>query len=115
MLDAFTFLVMLVLAAAIIFLVVRLGELPGKIARNRNHPQADAIHVCGWLGLATLGILWPIALIWSCMKPVTVPGMVEEASLTKTLSEQVVELQTKVALLENELGRLRLEKGEVQP
>ena len=54
-------------------------------------------------------------MIWSCMKPVTVPGMVEESSLTKTLSEQVVELQTKVALLENELGRLRLEKGEVQP
>jgi hypothetical protein len=115
MLDAFTFLVMFVLAAAIIFLVVRLGELPGKIARNRNHPQAEAIHVCGWLGLATLGILWPIALIWSCMKPVTVSGMIEESSLTKTLSEQVVELQTKVALLENELGRLRLEKGEVQP
>ena len=115
MLDAFTFLVMFVLAAAIIFLVVRLGELPGKIARNRNHAQADAIHVCGWLGLVTLGILWPIALIWSLIKPGTVPGMVEESSLTKTLSEQVVELQTKVALLEKELGRLRLEKGEVQP
>jgi len=113
MLDAFTFLVMFILAAAIIFLVVRLGELPGKIARNRNHPQADAIHVCGWLGLVTLGILWPIALIWSLIKPVTVPGMVEETSLTETLSHQVAELQNKIALLENELDRLRLEKGEV--
>ena len=71
--------------------------------------------MCGWLGLVTLGILWPIALIWSLIKPVTVPGMVVETTLTETLSEQVVELQTKVALLENELGRLRLEEGEAQP
>jgi hypothetical protein len=113
MLDAFTFLVMFVLAVAMIFLVVRLGGLPGKIAHHRNHPQADAINVCGWLGLATLGILWPIALIWSCMKPVTVPSIVEESSLTKSLSDQVADLQAKVALLENELDRLRPEKGEV--
>jgi len=113
MLDAFTFFVMFVLAAAIIFLIIRLGELPGKIARNRNHPQADAIHVCGWLGLLTLGILWPLALIWSLIKPVTVPGMVEETSLTETLSHQIAELQNKIDFLENELHRLRLEKGEV--
>jgi hypothetical protein len=104
---------MFILAAAIIFLVVTLGELPGKIARNRNHPQADAIHVCGWLGLVTLGILWPIALIWSLIKPVKVPGMFEETSLTETLSHQVAELQNKIALLENELDRSRLGKGEV--
>lgn len=113
MLVAVTFLVMFALAASMIFLVVTLGGLPDKIARLRDRPRADAMNVCGWLALATLGILWPIALIRSCMKPVTVPFIAAESSLTKTLSSQVSEFQTKVALLENKLDRLRLENGEV--
>jgi hypothetical protein len=28
----------------------KLGGLAGRIARSRDHPQADAIGVCGWLG-----------------------------------------------------------------
>ncbi len=39
-----------------------LGSLPGKIARARNHPQADAINICGWLGLPS-GIFWLPALV----------------------------------------------------
>lgn len=113
MLDAFTFFIMFVIVAAMIVLIVKLGELPGKIARLRNHPQADAIHVCGWLGLATLGLLWPIALIWSHMKPFSVPGSAKESSSNKDVSDQVAELQTKVSLLENELDQLRLKNGEV--
>ncbi|HEY4234705.1 MAG TPA: DUF3302 domain-containing protein [Lacipirellulaceae bacterium] len=63
--DIMTFLVFGVLLAAAVILIVTLGGLPGKIARDRNHPQADAVSVAGWLGLATLGILWPLALIWA--------------------------------------------------
>jgi len=39
--------------------------MPGRIARERHHPQADAISVCGWWGLVTLGILLPLAYIWA--------------------------------------------------
>ena len=43
-----------------------LGSLPGKIARSRNHPQAEAITVCGWLGLLlTGGLLWVVAMVWA--------------------------------------------------
>ncbi len=111
MLDVFTFLVMFVIVAATIFLLVRLGGLPGKIARDRNHPQADAIRVCGWLGLATLGLLWPIALIWSCTKPSTVPSGAAQFSREKELSDQIAELRAKVWELENELDRSRHAKG----
>jgi len=43
--------------------------LPGKIARRRDHPQADAINVCGWWGAITMGLLMPLAFIWAYTNP----------------------------------------------
>lgn len=42
-----------------------LGMMPGKIARQRNHPQADAVAVAGWWGVITMGLLLPLAFIWA--------------------------------------------------
>lgn len=68
MLKFFAMLVLLVAVAAVVGIVIVLGGLPGKIARERNHPQADAINVCGWVGLLT-GVFWFIALVWAYTKP----------------------------------------------
>ncbi len=46
-----------------------IGAAPGRIARERNHPQAEAINVCGWLGLITLGVPWIVAMVWAYAKP----------------------------------------------
>ena len=62
-LDIFAFGVFAVLLAAGVVIVVSLGSLPGKIAHRRGHPQAAAVTVAGWLGVATAGLLWPVALI----------------------------------------------------
>jgi hypothetical protein len=72
MIDAFdiiAFIVFAVLMAAALIIVVLLGSLPGNIARKRGHPQAAAVTVASWLGLATGGLLWPLALIWAFWKP----------------------------------------------
>ena len=68
MLDIFAMCVLLVAVVAVVFVVIVLGGLPGKIARERNHPQAEAITVCGWLGLL-LFVFWIIALVWAFTKP----------------------------------------------
>jgi hypothetical protein len=68
-LDLIAFAVFAVLLAAVVVIVVSLGQLPGQIAHQRGHPQAAAITVAGWLGVATAGILWPLALIWAFVKP----------------------------------------------
>ena len=47
-LDIFALIVLIVLIAAGLGIWAMLGMFPGKIARARNHPQADAIAVCGW-------------------------------------------------------------------
>ncbi len=67
-LDIFALIVMAVLIAAAIGLVVFLGTLPGKWAREAGHPQVDAINVLAWVGLLTGGIGWFVALVWSRYK-----------------------------------------------
>lgn len=68
-LDIFALFVLIVLVIAVVGVWVLLGMMPGKIAAQRNHPQAEAINVCGWWGVLTLGILLPLAFIWAYTKP----------------------------------------------
>lgn len=69
-LDIFALIVLIVLFITIIVFWTLLGMLPGRIAQSRQHPQAEAINVCGWFGAITMGILSPIAYIWAYMIPV---------------------------------------------
>ena len=68
-LDIFALIVLLVIIGAVIAILVILGMMPGRIARQRNHPQADAINICGWWGVLTMGILLPHAYIWAYTNP----------------------------------------------
>ena len=63
-LGIFALIVLLTIVATILGAVVWLAILPGKVARRRGHPQAEAINVAGWLGILT-GIVWIVALIWA--------------------------------------------------
>jgi len=68
-LDAFVFLVFAVLIFVGVIIVVNLGKLPGQLAHKWQHPQAAAINVMSWVGIATGGLLWPIAFIWAFTTP----------------------------------------------
>ena len=68
-LDIFALIVLLVLIACALVGWGLLAIFPGKIAKQRNHPQADAINVCGWWGALTMGILSPVAFIWAFTNP----------------------------------------------
>ena len=63
--DLMAFVVFAVLIAAAMIVILGLGMLPGRLAQNRCHPQAAAINIASWIGVATLGIIWPLALIWA--------------------------------------------------
>jgi hypothetical protein len=64
-LDIFALIILATLVLTVVVALVVLGGLPGKVARKRQHVQADAIAVAGWLGILTFGALWPLALIWA--------------------------------------------------
>ena len=76
----FALVVLIVLGLAAVAAWVALGMAPGKIARGRSHPQADAIEVCGWFGVITMGILCPLAFIWAYTKPMTVKTVDREGN-----------------------------------
>jgi len=67
------FIILLLLALLGLWILVEIGSLPGKKAHERNHPQAEAINVLGWVGLLLGGVGWMVALVWAYMKPVFAP------------------------------------------
>ena len=96
-LDIFALVVIGVLIALIIFLVVVIGPIPGNIARKRGHAQADAIMALGWIGMITLGLAWPIALVWA---------------YTRSGEQHADYLSERVATLEAELSALKIQGGD---
>lgn len=44
--------------------IIKIHTYPGKIAKARNHPQAEAIEVTSLLGLLIFP-LWMAALVWA--------------------------------------------------
>jgi hypothetical protein len=44
--------------------IIKVHTYPGKIARDRKHPQVDAIEVTSLLGLLVFP-LWMAALVWA--------------------------------------------------
>lgn len=91
--DIFALIVMAILIALVIWLVVLLGPMPGKIAKKRGHPQADAIRVLGWVGVVTLGLAWPIALVWAYTRSNDQSG--------EFLAERLAALEAEIAMLKS--------------
>ncbi|OJU38233.1 MAG: hypothetical protein BGN99_32100 [Alphaproteobacteria bacterium 65-37] len=63
-----TLIVLCIMPVLLAYVIYRLGRLPGEVARSRSHPQADAVSICGWMGILTL-VLWPLALVWAHLAP----------------------------------------------
>ncbi len=63
--DIFAAFVLLVLALTAVATVIAVGAAPGFIAKQRNHPWAQAVTVAGWVTLICGFVLWPLALIWT--------------------------------------------------
>lgn len=57
-------LIVLVVVVPMLALWVWLAGLPGRIARSRGHADADAIRLCGLVGLV-LPIAWVVAIVWA--------------------------------------------------
>ena len=68
--DYMTFLALFVLVATGLGLAVFVLGLPGRIAIARNHPEAEAVYLMGWIGFLAV-VPWIQALGWA-FKPTTV-------------------------------------------
>jgi hypothetical protein len=62
------FAILVSLVLLLLWLYTVIAKMPGETARERNHPQAEAISVLGWIGLL-LGVApWLVALVWAHMR-----------------------------------------------
>lgn len=90
-------------ALILLGLIVVLAMLPGHIAKSRQHPQADAINICGWLGLPT-GVLWVLALVWAHYRDTSATvSSSKDASEFDGIGQQLMALESAVASLESSL------------
>ena len=114
-LDFFALLVLCVLVAAAIVIAIVLAALPGKIAKTRNHPQAEAIKMCGWMGLITF-VMWPIAFVWAYTQPLTTPSVDPswKGAGASDIEGQIKRLQDQIRELEEALSRTTETQGGAQ-
>jgi hypothetical protein len=68
--DYVTFGALAVIVLGFLTLAIFILGLPGRIAIARNHPEADAIYLMGWIGFLAI-VPWIQALIWA-FKPTDV-------------------------------------------
>ncbi|MBY4888426.1 MULTISPECIES: DUF3302 domain-containing protein [Pantoea] len=79
--------------------IIVLHDIPYLIAKSRNHPHADAIHVAGWVSLFTLHVLWPFLWIWATLyRPDRGWGM---EGRNASLEQRITALEQKVTVNQN--------------
>lgn len=100
--DVFAWVVLLILVAAGVGIIVVLGMWPGKVAHARNHPQAEAIAIGGWLTLLLGFVLWPLVVIWAYVTP----------AQSSSSEDRLASLEERLARLE---GSGRANEGEGKP
>ncbi|WP_394206034.1 DUF3302 domain-containing protein [Shewanella waksmanii] len=118
-LDYFALGVLFFVAIFIFYGIIVIHDIPYEIAKKRNHPQQDALHVAGWISLFTLHAIWPFLWIWATLyredrgwgfddvakREIELEDDVKK--LTKTveqLQQQVAELNGSAAKNVNESG-----------
>ncbi|HEB82750.1 MAG TPA: DUF3302 domain-containing protein [Gammaproteobacteria bacterium] len=97
--DIFSWFVLIVMVASFIGIFVFLGLWPAIVAKQRNHPQLEAIKVGSWVTLILGFALWPLVLVWAYTRPVTL------SDESATLKQKIGELESRLARLENRGGK----------
>ncbi|MEW7989774.1 MAG: DUF3302 domain-containing protein [Candidatus Thiodiazotropha sp.] len=66
-LDYFALFLVFFVVVFFFYAIIVIHDIPYEIAKHRNHPHQDAIHVAGWVSLFTLHVIWPFLWIWSTL------------------------------------------------
>lgn len=64
-LSIFALILLFVVVLTIAYGMIIIHDIPYHLAKKRNHPHQDAIHVAGWVSLFTMHAIWPFLWIWA--------------------------------------------------
>jgi len=106
MLDYFALILLIFVVIVIFYGIIAIHDIPYEIAKSRQHPHQDAIHIAGWVSLFTLHVIWPFLWIWATLyRSDRGWGMVDDKEEKALISNLV---------LLNEQQKTRLEKVEAE-
>jgi len=102
MLNDFALGLLIFVSVFVFYGIIALHDIPYDIAKHRNHPHQDAIHVAGWVSLFTLHIIWPFLWIWATLyKPGVGWGMMSAVQEAEHKTHKEIEaLELRIAALE---------------
>ena len=100
----------LVVLIAVFYTFIYIHDIPYDIAKHRNHPHKEAIHVATWLSLFTLHAIWPIVFIWAVSHPDPAKSA-EEAPPNPDMGHRLGQLETRLGELEIQMTRLASTSG----
>ena len=85
------------------YLIIAIHDIPYEIAKKRNHPHQDAIHVAGWVSLLTLHTIWPFLWIWATIyRPDRGYGFSAQGEINTALQARIAHLEARLGALEGE-------------
>lgn len=59
--------IMIFVGVTLFYIIIAIHDIPYEMAKKRNHPHLDAIHVAGWISMFTLHAIWPFLWIWATL------------------------------------------------
>jgi len=104
MLDYFALGILVFVVITLFYGIIAIHDIPYEIAKHRNHPHQDAIHVTGWISLFTLHVIWPFLWIWATLyrqdRGWGFSGGASVDSDTSEMEKQLEALSARVSALE---------------
>jgi hypothetical protein len=102
-LDYFALFLLIFVAVVLFYAIIAVHDVPYEIAKHRNHPHQDAIHIGGWISLFTLHAIWPLLWIWATLyRPERGYGFAEHAGEGGALTR----FEARISGLEARLAKL---------
>jgi hypothetical protein len=105
-LDYFALFLLFFVFLSLFYGIIVIHDIPYEIAKHRNHPQQDAIHVAGWISLFTLHVLWPFLWIWATLYREDRGWGFGSKTASAVEQGEIEALRTQLATLQNRLDVL---------
>ncbi|MDE1222188.1 DUF3302 domain-containing protein [Vibrio aestuarianus] len=111
-LDYFALGLLVFVALVIFYGIIVIHDIPYEIAKERDHPHQDAIHVSGWVSLFTLHTIWPFLWIWATLwRKDRGWGFAKLQEEQHDIHHRVDELINKISKLNEEVNTLKAQQN----
>ncbi|PIB34058.1 hypothetical protein BFP72_00735 [Reichenbachiella sp. 5M10] len=90
---------MILIAITLVYVVIYIHDIPYQIAKKRNHPHQEAIHMAGWVSLILMHAIWPLLWIWAYLYTDDGSNLIPNKTQTDDLKKEIEELRREVESL----------------